>query len=54
MKVRDMIKRLRSDGWILRNQEGSHRQFIHPIKPGKLPSQAMNRTKFLQRLSGLY
>jgi predicted RNA binding protein YcfA (HicA-like mRNA interferase family) len=35
MKIRDVLKMLASDGWVLKNQEGSHRQFIHPIKPGK-------------------
>jgi predicted RNA binding protein YcfA (HicA-like mRNA interferase family) len=30
------MKLLESDGWRLRNQEGSHRQFVHPIKPGKV------------------
>jgi predicted RNA binding protein YcfA (HicA-like mRNA interferase family) len=24
------------DGWVLKNQEGSHRQFVHPTKPGKV------------------
>lgn len=36
MKVRDVLKLLRGDGWTLRNQEGSYRQFIHPDKPGKV------------------
>lgn len=36
MKVRDVLKLLRGDGWTLRNQESSHRQFIHPDKPGKV------------------
>jgi len=36
MKVRDVLKLLRSDGWVLRNQEGSHRQFVHTTKPGKV------------------
>ena len=36
MKVRDVLKMLRSDGWVLRNQVGSHRQFVHPNKPGKV------------------
>ncbi len=36
MKVRDMLKTLRQDGWLLKNQEGSHRQFVHPAKPGKV------------------
>ena len=36
VKVRDVLRILRGDGWFLRNQEGSHRQFIHPAKPGKV------------------
>ena len=36
MKVRDIIKMLRGDGWELKNQQGSHRQFIHSTKPGKV------------------
>ncbi|NPV74644.1 MAG: type II toxin-antitoxin system HicA family toxin [Pelotomaculum sp.] len=36
MKVREVIKLLREDGWYLVNQEGSHRQFKHPTKPGRV------------------
>ena len=36
MKVRDMLKLLAKDGWVLKTQEGSHRQLIHPKKPGKV------------------
>ena len=42
MKVRDVIKRLQSDGWYLDRIKGSHRQFKHLDKlglvtvPGKL------------------
>jgi predicted RNA binding protein YcfA (HicA-like mRNA interferase family) len=36
MKIRDLLKLIESDGWLLRNQEGSHRQFVHPVKPGKV------------------
>jgi predicted RNA binding protein YcfA (HicA-like mRNA interferase family) len=36
VKVRDVLKTLRSDGWVLKNQKGSHRQYVHPIKPGKV------------------
>ena len=36
MKVRDVIRRLEQDGWRLKNQEGSHRQYVHPQKPGKV------------------
>lgn len=36
MKVRDVIKLLEADGWRLVNTEGSHRQYKHPTKPGKV------------------
>jgi predicted RNA binding protein YcfA (HicA-like mRNA interferase family) len=36
MKIRDLPKLIERDGWLLRNQEGSHRQFVHPVKPGKV------------------
>ena len=36
MKVRDVLKTLIADGWKLRNMEGDHRQFVHPVKPGKV------------------
>ena len=34
MKVRDAIRMIERDGWGLVNQEGSHRQFKHPVKKG--------------------
>ena len=36
MKVRDVIKMLEADGWFLKNTRGSHRQFKHQSKPGKV------------------
>ncbi len=36
MKVRDVIRRLRDDGWVEVSQKGSHRQLKHPTKPGKV------------------
>jgi predicted RNA binding protein YcfA (HicA-like mRNA interferase family) len=36
LKVRDVIKLVEKDGWIIRNQQGSHRQYKHPLKPGKV------------------
>jgi predicted RNA binding protein YcfA (HicA-like mRNA interferase family) len=32
MKVKDIIKRLETEGWILIRQKGSHKQFKHPEK----------------------
>ena len=34
MKVRDLLRLLENDGWILNRTRGSHRQFKHPTKPG--------------------
>ncbi len=34
MKVREVLKRLRKDGWVVVRQTGSHRQMQHPTKPG--------------------
>jgi len=34
MKVRDMLRKLRADGWVIVRQRGSHRQMRHPTKPG--------------------
>lgn len=34
-KVSEVLKALRVDGWYLVEQKGSHRQFVHPVKPGR-------------------
>jgi predicted RNA binding protein YcfA (HicA-like mRNA interferase family) len=36
MKVRDVIRAIENDGWRFRSQKGSHRQYIHPAKPGRV------------------
>ena len=36
MKVREVIRVLESDGWRLVITKGSHRQFTHPAKPGRV------------------
>lgn len=36
MKVRDVIKLIESDGWYMVATKGSHRQFKHPVKPGRV------------------
>lgn len=36
MKVREMIRLLERDGWRWVATRGSHRQFRHPWKPGKV------------------
>jgi predicted RNA binding protein YcfA (HicA-like mRNA interferase family) len=34
MKVQEVIKLLEDDGWMLKRTSGSHRHFVHPVKPG--------------------
>ena len=36
MKVRDAIKFIEADGWYQVNMKGSHRQYKHPEKPGRV------------------
>jgi predicted RNA binding protein YcfA (HicA-like mRNA interferase family) len=36
MKVKDVIRLIEADGWYLVNTEGSHRQFKHSTKKGKV------------------
>ncbi len=35
MKVREILKLIKDDGWFEVEQEGSHRQFKHPTKKGE-------------------
>ncbi len=36
MKVRGIIKMIENDGWYLVATKGSHRQYKHPLKPGRV------------------
>ncbi|MGD0314697.1 MAG: type II toxin-antitoxin system HicA family toxin [Xanthobacteraceae bacterium] len=36
MKVRDVIRLIEQDGWFLVATRGSHRQYRHPNKPGRV------------------
>ena len=51
MKVRDVLKLIEDDGWHQVTQKGSHRQFKHPVKTGRVtvaghPSQDMDKGTF--------
>ncbi|HEY4745900.1 MAG TPA: type II toxin-antitoxin system HicA family toxin [Desulfuromonadaceae bacterium] len=35
-KIRDIIKKIKQDGWYLVATRGSHRQYKHPLKPGRV------------------
>jgi len=36
MKVGEIIRRIEEDGWSLVATRGSHRQYKHPSKPGRV------------------
>jgi predicted RNA binding protein YcfA (HicA-like mRNA interferase family) len=44
MKIRDVIKMIEQDGWRKISQEGSHRHYKHPMKPGKVTVADIPRT----------
>ena len=36
MKVSELLRLIHEDGWYLAVTRGSHRQFKHPTKPGRV------------------
>lgn len=36
MRIRDVIKLIEADGWYLVATKGSHQQYKHPAKPGRV------------------
>jgi predicted RNA binding protein YcfA (HicA-like mRNA interferase family) len=36
MKVRDIIRMLEREGWVLKRVKGSHRQYKHPARAGRV------------------
>lgn len=36
MKIREVIKLIEDDGWYLITTKGSHRQYKHPTKQGRV------------------
>jgi predicted RNA binding protein YcfA (HicA-like mRNA interferase family) len=51
MKVRDVLNLIEEDGWYQVAQKGSHRQFKHPVKIGRVtvaghPLQEMDKGTF--------
>jgi len=59
MNSREIISRLEADGWFRVAQEGSHIQYKHPTKPGRVtvphPRKDMptGTLKSIERQAGL-
>ena len=47
LRPREMEKIIEADGWVFKNEEGSHRHYVHPTKPGKvtIPFHSKELTK---------
>lgn len=59
MRSREVIRRLKANGWAEVRQEGSHFQFRHPTKPGTVTvphpksDLAIGTLKSIERQSGV-
>lgn len=59
MHSREIVRRLRKDGWYHTSTVGDHWHFKHPVKPGKVtvphPTKDMpiKNIKSIERQSGL-
>lgn len=59
MDSREIIKLLQADGWYQVAQKGSHAQFKHPTKPGRVTVTTprkdfpLDTLKSMERQSGL-
>ncbi len=36
MRFREVERAILDDGWVFKTTKGSHNQYIHPTKPGKV------------------
>ena len=43
MTSKEVVRRLRRDGWMLRNVTGSHQHFVHSAKRGVVTVPHTNR-----------
>ena len=50
-RPREMEKEILDDGWIFKSQEGSHRHYVHPTKPGKvtIPFHSKELSKIVEK-----
>lgn len=46
MNAREVIRLLEKDGWFLKEQKGSHAQFIHLTKKGKVTVSVHGKKDF--------
>jgi len=54
MKSRDVIKRLKNEGWILHHVKGDHHQYKRLSKPGKVTVPHPNKDIAIGTLRSIY
>jgi predicted RNA binding protein YcfA (HicA-like mRNA interferase family) len=55
MKVRDVMRTIEKDGWVKVAQHGSHRQYKHPVKRGRVTvAGALNDDVFPKTLKSIF
>jgi predicted RNA binding protein YcfA (HicA-like mRNA interferase family) len=50
VKGSKILDDLKKDGWYIVHQKGSHRQFSHPVKKGKVTVNGTPSTDFYGKL----
>lgn len=51
---RDIIRRLEKEGWRLVRSKGSHRQFKHPMRPGRVTVPHPKKDMALKTVLSIY
>ena len=54
MKVKEVLKILKDDGWYVNRSKGSHRQLKHPSKQDTVTVAGKLRVDFRQALSRVF
>ena len=54
MNSREIIKRLKSEGWFLHHVKGDHHQFKHPEITGKVTVPHPNKDMAIGTLRSIY
>ena len=51
IRPREMERMIKRDGWVFKDQAGSHRHYVHPDKPGKvtIPFHSKELPKTVER-----
>jgi len=49
MTAKQLIRLIEADGWLLKKQKGSHQQYVHSIKKGKVTVPVHGKSEIPQK-----